>query len=86
MINRLKHQCQSCGMKIFEGGDILGTEADGRPSEIYCRHCYQDGAFTADVTMEEMIQLATKRAIAAGAPKVLAPLIKKGIPKLQRWQ
>ena len=86
MMNGYKKQCQSCGMKINEGGDVLGTEANGTLNEEYCRHCYQDGKFTVDCTVDEMIELATQRAIAAGAPKILAPLIRKGIPKLKRWE
>lgn len=33
-----------------------GTLADGSPSPDYCHFCLFEGAFTADLTMEEMIQ------------------------------
>ena len=33
----------------------LGTEADGTKSREYCNYCYENGAFTANCTMEEMI-------------------------------
>lgn len=33
-----------------------GSNADGRPNPDYCHFCYNEGAFTAEVTMEEMIQ------------------------------
>jgi len=72
-------------MKLGEGTDNLGTEANGAYSEEFCKHCYQNGAYTEDLTVEEMIESATKRAIEAGAPKILAPLIRKGVPKLKRW-
>ncbi|MCL1948360.1 MAG: zinc ribbon domain-containing protein [Turicibacter sp.] len=87
MNSRYKNQCQSCGMKLGERtADILGTEADGALSAEFCKHCYQNGSFTQDFTIEEMIESATKRAIEAGAPRILAPLIRKGIPKLKRWR
>lgn len=34
----------------------FGAEKDGSASEEYCVYCYQGGAFTADVTMEQMIE------------------------------
>ncbi|MCI8478455.1 MAG: WYL domain-containing protein, partial [Oscillospiraceae bacterium] len=46
--------CQSCGMPLTDPA-LLGTESSGAPSEHYCKYCYQNGAFTADMTMEEMI-------------------------------
>lgn len=46
--------CQSCGMPMRQPADY-GTEADGSPSKVYCNYCYQKGAFTADCTMEQMI-------------------------------
>lgn len=46
--------CQSCGMPMDDPA-LRGTERDGSPSPHYCRYCYQDGAFTGEMTMEEMI-------------------------------
>lgn len=48
--------CQSCGMLLAQDGD-KGTEGDGSKSEEYCSHCYQQGQFTMDVTMQEMVEL-----------------------------
>ncbi len=42
-------------MPLREAGDF-GTNADGSPSTEYCVYCYKDGAFTADCTMDEMIE------------------------------
>ena len=33
-----------------------GTNHDGTSSEEYCRYCFQDGAFTSECTMEQMIE------------------------------
>lgn len=46
--------CQSCGMKMQEGDH--GRNADGSRSGDYCRHCFPDGKFSRDETMEEMIE------------------------------
>ncbi len=46
--------CQSCGMPIDDPA-LRGTEADGALSRHYCKYCYENGAFTGDMTMEEMI-------------------------------
>lgn len=35
----------------------FGSENDGTASTEYCAYCYSNGAFTADVSMEEMIQI-----------------------------
>lgn len=46
--------CQSCGMPMTKA-EHYGTNADGSKNEQYCTYCYQNGAFTADCTMEQMI-------------------------------
>ena len=46
--------CQACGMPMTKK-EQYGTEADGTASSEYCCYCYQKGKFTADCTMEEMI-------------------------------
>lgn len=34
----------------------FGNEKDGSMNRDYCTYCYKDGAFTADLTMEEAIE------------------------------
>lgn len=46
--------CQSCGMPMSEE-EHFATNADGSKNEDYCAYCYRDGNFTADCTMEGMI-------------------------------
>jgi len=48
--------CQSCGMPL-DSDEVKGTNADGSLSCDYCVHCYKDGAFTKDMTLDEMIEL-----------------------------
>ena len=56
--------CQSCGMPLTKTEDF-GTEKDGKLSEDYCVYCYKDGAFTADCTMEEMIDFCAAPMVAS---------------------
>lgn len=48
--------CQSCGMPL-EADEHFGTNKDGSKNTDYCAYCFKDGAFTADITMDEMIVL-----------------------------
>ena len=47
--------CQSCGMPLSE--EVKGTEKDSTKSNDYCSYCYQDGKFSDDYTMKEMIEI-----------------------------
>ncbi|MDR1954550.1 MAG: zinc ribbon domain-containing protein [Candidatus Methanoplasma sp.] len=47
--------CQSCGMPL-DSDEVKGTEKNGSWSDDYCVYCYEDGVFTKEMTMEEMIQ------------------------------
>ena len=49
--------CQSCGMPL-ENTEDIGTNADATLNNDYCIYCYKDGAYTSDVTMEEMIDIS----------------------------
>ena len=46
--------CQSCGMPMM-AEEQFGTNDDGSMNTEYCTYCYQDGAFTGNYTMNEMI-------------------------------
>lgn len=46
--------CQSCGMPLSAAADF-GSNADQSKNEEFCSYCFQNGAFTKDVTMDEMI-------------------------------
>ena len=49
--------CQSCGMPLENNG-VIGTNQDGSVNYDYCIYCYQNGAFTQDVSMDEMIAIS----------------------------
>lgn len=84
--------CQSCGMPL-DSEKVYGTNADGSLNDDYCVYCYQQGKFTQDCTMDEMIehcaqfveefnkdseQKVTKEEAIAG--------MKEFFPTLKRWQ
>lgn len=80
--------CQSCGMPMVKEADY-GTEADGAKSTDYCCYCYQKGAFTADSTMEQMIEtcLNIEGGQALYTNKEAAREQMLGyFPTLKRWQ
>lgn len=79
--------CQSCRLPLVP--QVQGTEADGSKSESYCMYCYQNGAFTEELTMEDMI---TRRApvFANSNPDMTIQealdLLHELLPKLERWK
>lgn len=77
--------CQSCAMPMADGD--YGTEKDGSESHDYCKYCYQNGEFTCEVTMEEMIGFCVpKTAEATGMSiKEARKMSEESFPKLKRW-
>ena len=65
----------------------FGNEKDGSKSENYCSYCYQDGEFTTDSSMEEMIDYSTpKAAEATGMSEEEArKMCNEMFPQLKRW-
>ena len=79
--------CQSCAMPLSD--DVMGTEKNGSKSADYCSYCYKDGAFTAECTMEEMIDFCAGPMVEhnPGMTKEQAVSQMKGFfPQLKRWR
>jgi len=51
--------CQSCGMPMTSV-EHFGSNADETSNREYCAFCYAGGEFTADYTMDEMIEHCVK--------------------------
>lgn len=51
--------CQSCAMPI-DADEAKGTNKDGSLSHEYCTHCFQNGKFPQDYTMDEMIEICVQ--------------------------
>lgn len=83
--------CQSCGMPLQKEQNF-GTNKDGSYNQEYCCYCYQNGAFTSDCTMEEMIEhcISFLEELNKGndtrftKEQTLAEM-KKNFPTLRRW-
>lgn len=77
--------CQSCAMPLTSD-ESLGTDADGSKSGDYCHYCYQNGKFTADMTMEEMIDFCAPHMAQSGMTEAEAiARMKEFFPQLKRW-
>ena len=79
--------CQSCGMPMEP--EVYGTNADGSKNDEYCCHCYANGAFTSDVTMEQMIAvcvpfMATEES--GFTAQQAQTMMEEMLPTLKRWK
>ena len=81
--------CQSCCMPMQDNPDLYGSNADGSRNDDYCVYCFKDGAFTADITMEEMIDFCVNSMVEHNpgmTPEKTRALMEEFFPKLKRWQ
>ena len=72
---------------------VHGTCAAGEKSEDYCIYCYQNGAFTWNRTMDEMIEHCAqfveefnKDSEQKVTKEEAIAMMKQEFPKLKRWQ
>lgn len=84
--------CQSCGMPMTTA-DQFGTNKDGSVNNDYCVYCYKEGAFTEDVTMDEMINHCVQylSEFNKGAEKQMTKeeaiaQMQQYFPTLKRWK
>ncbi len=79
--------CQSCAFPMTEPAHY-GNEADGSLANDYCRHCYKNGAFTSNETMEQMVETCIPFSINEGvyhdADTARAAMMEY-FPTLKRW-
>ncbi len=77
--------CQSCGIDLVEG--LHGTNVDNSLSNDYCLLCFQKGAFTEDLTLEQAANSISENVNIPGVNKEEAYLFtKKNLLKLKRWR
>ena len=83
--------CQSCGMPLND--ENRGTNADGSKNEDYCMYCYQNGKFTNDCTMDEMIEFCAQYVdeVNKNMPKPMTKeeykdMMRQYFPMLKRWK
>ena len=44
------------GMPMGDTDEMYGRNKDGSKNEDYCKYCFENGTFTSDCTMDEMIE------------------------------
>lgn len=81
--------CQSCGMPMGETDELYGTEQDKSKNADYCKYCYEKGAFTSDVTMEDEIEICVpilvEEKVCASAEEART-MMREFFPTLKRWK
>ena len=67
---------------------VLGTNADGSKNEDYCMYCFNDGEFTSDMSMEEMMNFCIEKMVEVH-PEMdknqASAMMREVFPKLKRW-
>lgn len=77
--------CQSCAMPMTP--EFYGTRKDGSECDRYCMYCFDEGKFTQDVSMKEMIEICVPHMVENGMPESEArSIMEEALPKLKRWQ
>ena len=80
--------CQSCTMPLMNDADH-GTNKDGSRNKDYCIHCYSEGAFVKEVTMNQMIETCLPFMMAKNQNMSEEEARKKMqhfFPTLKRWK
>ena len=81
--------CQSCGMPAKQDPGKGGTEKDGSKSHTYCSYCYKDGEFfmASEIdTAQKMQTMCIKKMKENGMNGLLAWVLTRSIPRLERWK
>ena len=80
--------CQSCAMPMGNTNELYGTEKDGGKSPDYCHYCYQNGEFTSQCSMDEMIEFCVKP-MTENDPSMTETtarqIMQQVMPTLKRW-
>lgn len=76
-------QCQSCGMPITP--EEMGRGKDGAINEHYCKWCWDNGEFTKDCSMEEMVEGCLPH-MPFGSPEENRKFLTELLPTLDRWK
>ncbi len=81
--------CQCCGMPMGNTDEMYGRNMDGSKNEDYCKYCFENGAFTSDCTMDEMIEFCIPHMVKAHSDMTeneARSMMKKFFPTLKRWK
>ena len=88
----MEHYCQSCGMPMPKK-ELFGINTDGSQNEEYCTYCYEQGKFTQECSMDEMIQHCAqfvdefnKEMEKPISKEEAIAFMRQEFPKLKRWK
>jgi len=78
--------CQSCAMPMEP--EMYGTNKDGSKNADYCKYCFENGAFTSDQTMEQMIETCIPFMTESGemTAEQARGIMESALPQLKRWK
>lgn len=79
--------CQSCGMPMQE--EQYATNADGSKNDKYCSYCFENGKFTQDMSLEEMVNFCAPFEVEGGRCETLEEAkaaLMNYFPSLERWR
>ncbi|MGI6005777.1 MAG: zinc ribbon domain-containing protein [Christensenellales bacterium] len=85
----MEHQkfCQSCAMPMTD--EFYATEKDGSKSPDYCQYCYSDGEFTAQMSMQEMLEFCIAPMVQHNpglTEDEARSIMAEALPTLKRWK
>ncbi|MBE6070410.1 MAG: transcriptional regulator [Clostridium butyricum] len=86
MENKNVSYCQSCGMPL--NSEVLGTNIDNSKNEDYCIYCFKNGKFTADISMNDMIEFCIPHMVDGNkgmTEEKARNMMKQFFPTLKRW-
>lgn len=76
-------------MPMGDTNELYGTNTDGSKNKEYCKYCFENGSFTFQGTMEEMIEICIPHMTAAN-PNMQEEEARKAMlewfPTLKRWK
>ena len=81
--------CQSCAMPMGATDEMYGTNADGSKNGDYCQYCFENGVFTLDCTMNEMIEFCVPHMATANSgmsENEARKMMNEFFPSLKRWK
>ncbi|WP_330638486.1 zinc ribbon domain-containing protein [Anaeropeptidivorans aminofermentans] len=81
--------CQSCGMPMGDSDTLYGAESDGSKNTDYCKYCYENGCFTSNSTMDEMIEICIAPMVENNpgmTEKKAREMMQQFFPMLKRWK
>ncbi len=79
---------QCCRMPVGDTDELYGMNADGSKNDEFCKYCFENGRFTFQGTMEELIEVCVPN-IAAANPDMSEDearrIMRECFPTLKHW-